>query len=189
MKIYVIIKLFLVFSVTWMSVRAHAHPVKESLSLITYNPRSEVIEVAHRFGLHDAEYFTRAVLGRKTDLLTDKQSQKYFSAYVHEGFSIRAKNAKEYELEDIGVQLEGNYLWVYQELSLSVMTASLPTEPGSKSRVNWPDVIQVRNNILRDVWPEQRNVVNIDFGLQTHALVFEGEVQWLDYTFEFMKNK
>ena len=59
-------------------------------------------------------------------------------------------------------------MWVYQEIPL-------------------PEDLQglgVVNNILRDIWPEQSNLVNIERDEEIQTLNFDGDTEWLSVTFE-----
>lgn len=61
----------------------------------------------------------------------------------------------------IGAEVDGEFVLVYQEF-----TEELPAR------------FAVRNDILRDVFPEQINHVNIAMGGEVHSLTFRGDDDW-----------
>jgi hypothetical protein len=65
------------------------------------------------------------------------------------------------ELDLVGAELDGEFVLVYQELGGEL-----------------PDVIAVRNDILRDVLPAQVNHVNIAVGGEVRTLTFQGDDEW-----------
>ena len=149
---------FLVSSLLWGT--SFAHQQKAALTEVLLNARSGKLEVAHQFLLHDAEHAVRVELGIDGDLYADPETQAAFAKYVADRFSLAVADAGPLSLSLLGTEIEGGYLWIYQE-------APLPT--GMQT-------LTVKNNALRDVWSEQTNRVNIKRGTDIRTLVFTGNV-------------
>lgn len=128
----------------------HAHQQKEAISTVLFNARTGQIEVAHRLNLHDAQHIVKRVLNKQADLIKDKKAQASFARYVAAHFSLSLDDGDVLPIELIGEEILGQYFWVYQEIPY----ASNPSQ------------VTVRFNALMEIWPSQRNTVNIE-GLGT----------------------
>lgn len=155
----------LLFCAIAMTATAFAHRMPGSLSTIKTNPASGTIEIIHRLHNHDAEQGIVTVLGDRSITLEQLVGRAHLALYVEERFIIAAivdgKIGAPLELELIGAELDGEYVLVYQELK-----GALPAE------------IAVRNDILRDVFPEQVNQVNIATAGEVRSLTFQEKDQW-----------
>lgn len=127
-----------------------AHQQKAAISTILFNSRTGNIEIAHRFYLHDAEHAIKGILNGKADLMKDKAVQKAFAEYVVEHFSLVLNQEIALSLKPLGQEVDGKFFWVYQEVSTLIETQQL----------------EVTYDALMEVWPSQRNIVNIE-GLGT----------------------
>lgn len=137
-----------------------------SLSTIKLNPGTGRIEIIHRLHSHDAELGMAAITNNRQLVLDDLESRARLALYVEEQFSVaRIEDGvvgPRLPLELIGAELEGEFVLVYQEYA-----GDLPT------------VIAIRDGILRDVFPEQVNHVNVATGDEVRSLVFSNEDDWL----------
>lgn len=138
-----------------LALPALAHQQKNTISTISHNPRTEMLEVVHRVPLHDAEHALRNRGVRAPDILADINSRRAFARYVTERFQI-TQDEVTIPLILLGTEIEGANLLVYQE-------ASSPGQ-GAQLRVN--------SQILTDVWARQENRVNIGAGTSVETLVF-----------------
>ncbi len=132
-----------------------AHQQKNSISVISHNPRTEMLEVVHSIPLHDAEHALRVQGSRAPDIIGDLESRRAFARYVAARFQINAGSGP-IPLTLLGTEIEGASLLVYQE-------ASSPG-PGSE--------ISVNSQILTDIWARQLNRVNLGDGTNVETLVF-----------------
>ena len=55
-----------------------AHQQKTAFSTILFNPRTENIEIMHRFRVHDAEHAVKEILGKNADIIGSKKTQNQF---------------------------------------------------------------------------------------------------------------
>lgn len=144
---------------------ASAHRMPGSLSTMKVNPNSGAIEVIHRLHNHDAELGVMTVLNDRSISLEQLVGRARLALYVEERFLVAdirdGTIGAPLELELVGAELDGEFILVYQELK-----GELPAE------------IAVRNDILRDVFPDQVNHVNIAVGREVRSLTFREDDEW-----------
>ncbi len=122
-----------------------AHQQKAAFSQILLNPRTGMLEVAHRFWLHDAEHAVQQLFDSKADIIADPTTQQRFADYVIARFAIQQSSGKNLPLRYVGVEIERNFIWVYQE----------GAPPSGEQMI-------LRHQALLDIWPGQENMVNIE---------------------------
>lgn len=133
---------------------AAAHQQRAAISDILFNPRSGLIEVAHRFVLHDAEHALRDILGVRVDLHADAEKRDQFAAYVARRFRLTTLDGTALALTLLGAEADGGFLWVYQETPI----------------IEGLDGFKVSLTALQDVWRDQVNTVNIRRGEAVQTL-------------------
>lgn len=144
-----------------------AHQQKTSVTRILFNANTGNIEVMHRFFLHDAEHAAGIVFGESQNLLESELSRELFSNYVINRFAVAAEDSlgesEDLKLDFVGEEVDGQFIWVYQETPQRQDIAAL----------------SVVNLALRDVWPDQANLVNVEKDGQIHSLSFTGSMETL----------
>lgn len=153
---------------TGLTGAALAHQQQAALTRVLFNPRSGNMEVMHRFLVHDAEHAVRQLLDPKADLIASAEAREQFAAYVLERFTLLGSEGNPLALQYVGQEIDGIFLWVYQEMPIP---AALPS-------------LSVIHNVLRDLWPEQNNLVNIERDGRVQTLNFNGNTEWLSVSFE-----
>ena len=144
------------------SVFANAHRQPVGLTTIERNDVSGTIEIVHRFHRHDAELALAAITRQPDTLLIDLESQARFALYVAERFVMAAHaDDPEIALNLLGAELDGDYILVYQDCANEL-----------------PVNFAVRNDALRDIYPEQVNHVNIRIGSDRRTLTFAKDDSW-----------
>ncbi len=128
-----------------VSTLAMSHQMKESISVMTFNQNSGLVEIAHRIYVHDAEVVLKHISDLNRDLLTDHQAQNDFVQYIVNHFSVKFDSVP-LALKLLGLEIEGQHIWIYQEYPYSVK----------------PNFISVNYNAMMDLWPDQRHVINIE---------------------------
>ncbi len=162
--------LFFIFALTMGSATngLSAHQKKEAVTRVIFNQRTNNIEIIHRFLVHDAEHATKILFGKNADIISDKKSQQQFLRYVIRQFKIDNFTGKQIPLTTVGVEVEGKHIWIYQE-------APIPrTESSTKTYI--PSSLMITHNTLREIWRQQVNLVNIEYGKKTRSLVFSGSM-------------
>lgn len=147
---------------------AAAHQQQAALTRVLFNARSGNLEVMHRFVLHDAEHAVRALLDPEADLLASAAAREQFADYVQKHFSLLGDQGNPLPLQYVGQEVDGPFLWVYQEMPLPADLSSLG----------------VIHDALRELWPQQNNLVNIERDGRVQSLNFNGSTQWLSVSFD-----
>ncbi|MGI9203305.1 MAG: DUF6702 family protein [Woeseiaceae bacterium] len=136
-----------------------------SLSTVKINAATGNVEIIHRLHNHDAELGIIAVLEDRSLSMDQLVGRAQLALYVEDRFTLAATNGDAIgaplDLELLGAELDGEYVLVYQEFS-----------------GEFPTTIAVRNDILRDVFPEQVNHVNIALGGGVRSLTFKERDRW-----------
>lgn len=142
---------------------SQAHKIKTAFSIVLFNERTGNLEAVHRFYLHDAEEAVWALFDKNADIIGNEKTQATFSKYVTAKFALKNQNGDDIKMNTLGFQNEGGYFWIYQE---TPMPKELTT-------------LYIKQDALKDVWPEQFNVVNVEGLQQVYSLSFSDRDQWL----------
>lgn len=145
-----------------------AHQQKSAISTVLFNPRTDNIEIMHRFKVHDAEHAVKQIFGKEADIIDSKKTQEQFGDYVNQRFYLFDDDGLPLPLKMVGVELDGKFFWVYQE-------TTQPTKI---------DNMTVRHDALRDIWPEQINTINVEGKGKLQTLTFSDSVELLKLTFK-----
>ena len=144
-----------------------AHQQKNAVTRILFNENTGNIEVMHRFFIHDAEHAAGLIFGERQMLAESRESRELFSSYVINRFSIEASfregNSEVLDLSYVGEEVDGQFLWVYQEV---------PAQDDITA-------FTIVNLTLRDVWSDQSNLVNIERDGRIYSLTFDGSAEVL----------
>lgn len=149
-------------------VPAFAHQQKTAISTILFNPRTQNIEVMHRFNVHDAEHAVKHIFGRNADIIASSKTQQQFSDYVAQRFSMARESGEAITLKSAGYEIDGQFFWVYLE-----------TQQPAKL-----DNLVISHNALRDLWPSQINTINIEGKGDLQTLTFSDSVELLKVEFD-----
>ena len=139
---------------------AAAHQQKFTISSISVNQRTGMIEIAHQVPVHDAEH---ALVVRRTgnadihtpDIIGSQDSREAFARYVTRRFLL-AVNGDLVAPDYVGSEITGGSLWVYQEV---------PAPEGTVA-------VRINSQILTDIWARQENRVNIGGGTDPATFIF-----------------
>ena len=142
----------------------YAHQQKTAVTRLLFNSNTGSLEIMHRLFLHDAEHAANVVFGAKQDIIQSADSRALFGSYVVNRFAVAYDDsASLQELTPIylGEEIDGQYLWVYQEV------------PDFATRhIGKALQLRVINSVLRDVWPDQSNLVNVERGGKIESITF-----------------
>ncbi|MGB1263424.1 MAG: DUF6702 family protein [Cognaticolwellia sp.] len=145
---------------------AMAHQQKSAISTVSFNPRTQNIEIMHRFRMHDAEHAVKHIFGKDADIISSTKTKAQFSNYVHQHFAMLA-NGSPLQLSQVGYENDGQFFWVYQET----------VEPPKLENLS------IRHNALRDIWPSQVNTINIEGKGKLQTMTFSDSVELLKVEF------
>ncbi len=150
---------------------ASAHQLKTAVTTVLFNDRTHNIEVMHRFYLHDTEHAVGHLLDGHADILANPADQQRFADYVAGHVALKTLDGKPLDLAPVGYQVDGKFFWVYQETPI----------PQHELKG-----LKMSQGTLRDLWPTQVNMVNIEGKGKIRTLYFQNEEDWL--TVKFDKN-
>ena len=113
------VRRFLVFLFyVLLSAEASAHRELESLTTITRNPRSALIEVVHRIHQHDAQ----AVLTKLSNVEKEAKDigtvrgQAHIALLVEQAFKVQNHN-QPVDLKLVGATLDNDFVLIFQEFA------------------------------------------------------------------------
>jgi hypothetical protein len=142
-----------------------------SISTVKRSASGDTIEIIHRLHTHDAELGVATVLGKRNVSLETLVDRAQLALYVEERFVIAAyedgRIGNKLPLELIGAELAGEFVLVYQEFAGPL-----------------PAGLAIRDDILRDVFPEQVNHVNVAVAGEVRSVTFSGDDEWRMLTVE-----
>jgi len=140
---------------------AFAHRSQSVLTVVNWNPDTSMLEVSHRMHAHDAEVGLAQSTGDANAPAVDISvvgNQAKLMLYIEKHFALAdAKGA--IKLEPLGAELESEAILVYQEAKLAAP----------------PPELTINNQILRDVFDQQTNLVNVRMAQRTRTLIFTGK--------------
>ncbi|MEX0618455.1 MAG: DUF6702 family protein [Pseudohongiellaceae bacterium] len=157
-----------------VSPAVQAHQQKAAVTRVLFNQRTGNIEVMHRFDLHDAEHALTLLFDTQPGLMESEQSRELFAGYIVNRFSMEALDGGgdiRMPLAFVGQEVDGRYLWVYQETPIPRSLQGLT----------------IVNVALRDVWADQSNLVNIEREAELISLTFEGDKEELSVRFSIQQ--
>jgi len=143
-----------------------AHRLPGSLTSISVNQSTGVVEIVHRLHYHDAETGLAQLLGMPGFSLNTVEGRARLALYVEERFAVADQSSGEpdqlLQLNLVGAEADGEFMLVYQEYNGQL-----------------PGRLAIRNDILRDIFPAQVNQVNLSIGQHVKSLTFSGKDRWL----------
>lgn len=137
---------------------AFAHRSQSVLTTVSWNPSRSMIEVMHRLHAHDAEVGLAASVGVAAIDISQVRNQAQLMLYIEKHFSLSGPAGK-IVLQPLGAEFESEAILLYQEAKLVAAPAEL----------------SVDNQILRDVFDQQTNLVNVKLDKRTRTLIFSGK--------------
>lgn len=136
---------------------ALAHRAQTVLSTVMWNPGASTLDVMHRLHGHDAELcLAQKNAGGQVDI-TVLRSQAQLMIYIEGTFGLM-DGGKALVLSPLGAELQGEAVLLYQECKLA----------------SPPQSLAIDNRILRDVFENQTNLVNVRLAQRTRTLLFSG---------------
>jgi len=132
---------------------AQAHKLHYSLTELFWRPDSASLEVVHSIHLDDA----LALLARLGDPNGELpvSTQARLLLYTEQNFQLTL-NEQALALDPVGAQIDGDYLWIYQEYPMS----------------DYPAGLQVECTLMHGFSPSQQNQVNLRVGDDVRTLNF-----------------
>ncbi len=134
-----------------LAMPAHGHRANFSLTDLCWWPDRRVLEVTHSIHLDDAMVLLASLGAPDGSLAPEIQAR--LMLYLGRHFVLTA-GERALTLQPIGVRIDGEYLWLYQELK----------------RERLPESLQVRCTLMQDFAAEQTNQVDFRVGDEVKTL-------------------
>lgn len=135
---------------------ARAHGFHASFTIVELNPRTQSLEILHRIFIQDLELILTARTGEQTKLEEGPRTEKLIEDYLLRVFSLKAADGQTLKPEWIGMKLEVDTAFIYQEVPKAGPLTGLT----------------VADQILTETNNDQVNSVNVTIGGRTQTAVF-----------------
>lgn len=122
-----------------------AHQLNYSYTELKWRVDKQVLEVTHSIHMDDAVVLLAHLGDFQASL--DLQSQAKLLLYVEQNFRLQV-GERQLQLDPVGAQVEGDNLWIYQEIVLQ----------------KYPSGLIVHCTLMQDVFSSQTNQVNFVVG-------------------------
>lgn len=137
---------FLLVALLSVASPLNAHLQKEAYTTLLFNQRSGNLEVSHRFYSHDAEFIISKQLHKSINFSASEKHRQEFSDYIANTFKLYFADQPAVTLDYVGNELEGQYIWVYQEIPVTHRIC----------------VLTVSMTAFHETWPQQANHINVE---------------------------
>jgi hypothetical protein len=151
---HIVLALVLAFT----SLFAHAHDYHASITDVTYNPRTQSLEVAVKVFTDDLESALSRRTKRKVIYSKTGEVQKFLADYLQASLTFELVQGKPLKHTFIGAEEDADVIWAYVEVP--VQAAALPQ-------------LYVRNAVLTELFSDQMNIVNINYKGKVNSTLFQ----------------
>lgn len=135
---------------------AHAHRLNYSLTELHWRVDRRALEVTHALHLDDALVLLATLDDPRAELSVRAQARLLLYVARHFALFVADKNLL---LEPVGAQIDGDYLWIYQEVALT----------------QWPQNLQVHCTLLHELFADQQNQVTLRVGETLSTQLFDAQ--------------
>jgi hypothetical protein len=138
---------------------AFAHRSQSVLTTISWNAATSTLEVMHRIHAHDAEVGLMQTTGSAENVdITLARNQAQLMLYVENHFALKGPGGQ-IKLSPLGAEFQSEAIALYREAKLKAP----------------PPELAIDDQILRDVFDGQTNLVNVKLDKRTRTLIFSGK--------------
>ena len=130
---------------------AWGHTLQQTTSELVWQPDTGLLEIAHALHLDDALQLMADLGHPEGDMTVALQAKLMF--YLERRFSL-LQNRQPLVLDPIGVQILGDFVWLYQEVQLS----------------SPPEQLAVEMSLLQEYHVDQSHLVNLIIGDHVRTL-------------------
>lgn len=137
------------------AMQTQAHIEQTLLTTVTFNARTQRLEVIHQIYAHDVEHAFGNLVQAEGGL-DSLPAQALVSVELGKTFKLWKANGEEIPLALVGAELEAEFFYIYQEAEIAGV----------------PESMRVEHAMLRNYWPDMRNYLNVDYGSSIKSLIF-----------------
>ena len=137
------------------------HPFHVSVCEIDHNPDIKLLQITHRIFIDDLEEGINLANAGSYELYEPEnpdQIDKLISEYVQERFSVYVDGKKQ-EMNYLGHETDTEAVWCYIEIE----------------KIKKFKSIEVHNTILMEVFPDQANIIHINYADQVKSIQLLGD--------------
>jgi len=140
-------------------ITALAHAQHVILTEMNWNNSNKAIEIIHKFQLYHTEQalFDRGVI--TTADLGSLENKARFALYTEEKFKLLSAEKNTYALETLGLEIQGEFCFIYQECSLNT----------------FPDTFWVQSKLLNNTPFNFKHLVNFTHNGRVSSIKFDGQ--------------
>ncbi|MDW7692870.1 DUF6702 family protein [Flammeovirgaceae bacterium SG7u.111] len=138
---------------------SHLHPVHMSLTYVSYNEKTNAIEISHKIFIDDFETALAKYHGGNLHLTTKKENpdtESIMTSYLKKHFTIKINNKKK-KPGFVGKEYDIDAVWIYQEIT------------DLKDIKN----LEITNNVLQEMFEDQKNLIHIDYLEHKNSMMLE----------------
>lgn len=140
------------------SFTSHAHDYHASITDVTFNPRTQSLEVAVKVFTDDLE--NALSLRSKSNIAysNSEKVQQHLREYVQASLSFEVEKGKPLKQKFLGAEEETDAIWIYVEV---------PVNANSLSQ------LYVRNAVLTELFNDQMNVMNVTYKGKVNSVLLQ----------------
>lgn len=142
----------------WISTFVSLHPIHLAISHVDFNPKTGSLEITHKIFIDDFEYALQLYDNESFQLGTERElpdADRYIKKYIESQFNIKVNGKKVYG-EYVGRESDLEAIWIYQEVK----------------NVGAAQAIELDNQILLDLYDDQKNILHLKYGQQKQSFLF-----------------
>lgn len=133
------------------------HKFYVSVTDVEYNPETESLQLISRIFTDDMENLLKTRYNKELYLTKKEEhpeADKYLQKYLSQKLKVEV-NGKLYPLKYLGKKYDNDILKLFIEIE----------------NVDYPEQVLVQNEILTDLFPDQKNVVHVELEGETKSLL------------------
>ena len=137
------------------------HRAKHVFTTITYGA-SGTLEVVHQLHLHDASQALSVIENSRTAEVLTLEGQARLLIHIEDQFELRDENGDTIPLTTVGAEVDGPHLYMLFE----------------SDKIAEPSNLRIRHPMLMDIFPDQRNQLNVTIGNSLKSHLFKDAESW-----------
>ncbi len=117
MKLFKYILFISIVLVCFLGKQALAHKLNAAETSIKFNPRTDSLEIIHKFYMHDVNHLTQQLFSEESNKEIINKEQAFVN-YILRNLSLKFVPLNS-SVNYLGFEQEGKYLYIYQETKVS----------------------------------------------------------------------
>ncbi|KAA9340791.1 DUF6702 family protein [Adhaeribacter soli] len=148
----------IVLALLGIGLRAEAHPYHVSIAEVSYNPKSQALEIAIKVFTDDLEKTLSDAAKKPVTLQQSPDVKSQLAAYLKKTFQVEINAKQVLPQKFLGFETEDDAQWLYLEI---------PVKPEQLKQLT------LRNKVLFETFEDQMNLMNVTMNGQKKTLLFK----------------